>query len=124
MTHNILKPSQNTFLSIFKFLFMFLYFIQGILILTFVNFTKLNKIQLKNVEKIIFEPFRVGLRCYQSFNALFKKLSKIEKILKNVTLFRKSMFNSSYTYCMKEKLMSADTKFYGEARECVRFLTR
>jgi hypothetical protein len=54
-----------------------------------------------------------------------KNCQKIETILKKKeTLFRKSMSNSSYTYRMKGKLMSAGTKFDGETRECVHFFNQ
>jgi hypothetical protein len=61
---------------------------------------------------------------YFIFLMFFKKLLKMGKFLKKCPNFRKYMLNSSYTYRMKEKLVSACAEFDGKVRKRVRFRTR
>jgi hypothetical protein len=65
--------------------------------------------------------FKVILRYFNPFYTLFKKLSKIQKFFKKCHNFHENLPNSSYTYHMKGKLMSADVEFDGKTRERVQF---
>jgi hypothetical protein len=52
---------------------------------------------------------------FEPFYTLFKNIKNVEKNEKFFIIFIKSIPNSSYTYCMKEKLMFTDIELDEEA---------